>query len=85
MLLAGHVPGRGKPFLKRNPAAVEDGSCRDGYFAAAARASESAHLLFANPFLAHTLDSESRLAIATAPDTNRSRYAAQACRSANQE
>ena len=35
----GHVPGRCKPFLKRNSAAVEDGSCRNRYFAAAVRAS----------------------------------------------
>ena len=39
MLLVSHVPGCGKPFLKRNPASVEDGSCRDRYFAAATRAS----------------------------------------------
>src|SRR5664279_4631137 len=35
MLLVGHVPGGREPFLKRNPAAVEDGSCRDRYFATA--------------------------------------------------
>ncbi len=39
MRLIGHAPSRGKPFPKRNPAAVDDGSCRDRYFAAAARAS----------------------------------------------
>src|ERR1035437_10032400 len=35
MLLVGHVPGRGKPFLQRNPAAVENRSCRDRHFTAA--------------------------------------------------
>ena len=39
MLLVGHVPGCGKPFLRRNPGAVEDGPCRERYFAAADRAS----------------------------------------------
>src|ERR1017187_2725367 len=37
MLLVGHVPGCGKPFLKRNPAAVEDRPCRDRHFTTAAR------------------------------------------------
>ena len=38
MLLVGHVPGRGEPFLQRNSTAVEDRSHRNRYFAAAARA-----------------------------------------------
>src|ERR1035437_4349959 len=38
MLLVGHVPGSGEPFLQRNSTAVEDRSRRDRYFAAAARA-----------------------------------------------
>src|ERR1035441_2414252 len=38
MLLVGHVPGCGKPFLKRNPAAVEDRPCRDRDFTTTSRA-----------------------------------------------
>src|ERR1035437_1778112 len=35
MLLVGHVPGCGKPVLKRNPAAVEDRPSRDRDFTSA--------------------------------------------------
>src|SRR5258708_703499 len=35
MLLVGHVPGRGKPILERDSAAVEDRTCRHRYLASA--------------------------------------------------
>src|ERR1022692_1302406 len=71
MLLVGHVPGCGKPFPKRNPAAVEYRPCRDRHFTTTFGARPSPHRQFANPLHPRISGRESRSAIATAPDTPR--------------
>src|SRR5664280_2049657 len=70
MLLVGHVPGCGKPFPKRNPAAVEYRPCRDRHFTTTFGARPSP--IGSSPTLCTRISGrESRSAIATAPDTPR--------------